>query len=160
MPTIFYIILESKLASKIMSVENWRPIRQFIKLGDAHHCGEWGSNGEGTLHSQLLDRRMISIEAGRRTSAIVVPLSSQLEEQDPGIGRTQRTEFFLLGWRESDFWTVESVGSTFQYWASICSIQSSTCRWILSFFRKITKTEFPNLASSTISVQVKLKKSC
>ena len=62
-----------------MSEKNRTPTIQFGQVGDVHHSGESASDGEENLRSQLLDRRMSSSEVDWRMSAIVTPISRQLE---------------------------------------------------------------------------------
>ena len=62
-----------------MSGENKTPTRQFVEIGDIHNWGEWASEGEDHLQSQLFDRIVSSSEVDRRIKAFVVSLATQLE---------------------------------------------------------------------------------
>ena len=86
-----------------MSEENRTLTSQFVELGDVHHLGESGSDGEEILRSQLLDRRMASSEIGRKMNVIVAPLSTQLEALIQSVRE--------LNERNSTRWTEGNVTS-------------------------------------------------
>ena len=62
-----------------MSDEKRTPTRQFVTVGDVYLSEESASEGEDSLQSKLLGRRMSSSEVDRGKNAIVAPLATQLK---------------------------------------------------------------------------------
>ena len=62
-----------------MSEGNRTPTRQFVEAGNARALVESASDEEDSLRSQLLERKLSSIEVDRRMNTKVAPLATQIE---------------------------------------------------------------------------------